>query len=694
MKLCLDFSYFSFIIQLILPYLCAKAPTDFSLTTRHQIESLQRSVCDLLVLLISCDSQALKTRELQRTNEALLAVLRNSGESGNFSHNSAYLKLAGLIMGLRNSSILGWTAFTEICCLGISRANNPASLKSWIDFTLKAAELGDTDLWAEFIEPQLQSSAEKLSELRCTNAFRDTLLSQTVVYGVEQLALVGIALVSNAAEKSVSPKTKPRRFETFRNALARNTSSSQLQQNSLSDLQSILTRNIARPLLEICRSITFCLKLDGNLVGKVLTESFVRIYNANQILILSAILALWNERGNRGSINFLCNLNTSPIGDDFSRILLHVYRPLLRETSLEYSMETLLDFVLKVSLESSGSPSVVYDLANMINIFTKDVLGSPTSRLRSSIPGLLTLSTQVLLAVLSNAPEGDLLQGKKLNREASESYFKLVEFAIGNAVKLVDISYWSEWPLLSDDSEIGTSVWSSSIKQFCKDPFAAELYVILLEHVLPASPTLISDPERYSAVMLTVWNGLVAPVLKGSIRKHFPGLLGAMSLMVLNEQASQNSKIWKRDFVDSLFDLQLFLVPKAYLRLYATVTASVIKLDPERLSDFLGKSSSTGAAIFLSREIEYSNRISLMKRLCFAVFCSSSGTILQHLSSIQEKLVEVIRLNAGQPCGEVFLLWQILVFKIGPENILGLWPIIMTETVYMAISYMQRLILA
>lgn len=164
-------------------------------------------------------------------------------------------------------------------------------------------------------------------------------------------------------------------------------------------------------------------------------------------------------------------------------------------------------------------------------------------------------------------------------------------------------------------------------------------------------------------------------------RKHFPGLLGAMCLMVLNDQASENSKIWKRDFIDSLFDLQFFVVPKAYLRLYATVTISVIKLDQERLTDFLGKSSSAGAAIFLSREIEYTNRISLMKRLCFAVFCSSSGTILQHLSSIQEKVVEVIKLNGGQPCSEVFLLWQILVFKIGPENIFGLWPIIMTETV-------------
>lgn len=71
----------------------------------------------------------------------------------------------------------------------------------------------------------------------------------------------------------------------------------------------------------------------------------------------------------------------------------------------------------------------------------------------------------------------------------------------------------------------------------------------------------------------------------------------------------------------------------------------------------------------------------MTKRLCFALFCADPKHILNCLSAIQEKVVEILRQNAGAPFPELFFLWRVLLFKLGYEAMTSLWPIILTEIV-------------
>lgn len=81
--------------------------------------------------------------------------------------------------------------------------------------------------------------------------------------------------------------------------------------------------------------------------------------------------------------------------------------------------------------------------------------------------------------------------------------------------------------------------------------------------------------------------------------------------------------------------------------------------------------------------MENAARTMATKRLAFAIFCSERKWILNQISSLQEKVVELFRMSASPALPEIFLLLRILLFKIGPENFIGLWPTIITEIVHL-----------
>ena len=95
----------------------------------------------------------------------------------------------------------------------------------------------------------------------------------------------------------------------------------------------------------------------------------------------------------------------------------------------------------------------------------------------------------------------------------------------------------------------------------------------------------------------------------------------------------------------------------------------------------LGRISTPSTTIFLSREMENTNRIMAAKRLGFVILCSSKKNLTLHLSGIQEKVVELLRTSSPPTLPVIFLLLRVLFYKLGQESMASLWPAIIIELV-------------
>lgn len=99
------------------------------------------------------------------------------------------------------------------------------------------------------------------------------------------------------------------------------------------------------------------------------------------------------------------------------------------------------------------------------------------------------------------------------------------------------------------------------------------------------------------------------------------------------------------------------------------------------LINSLGRISAPSATIFLSREIENTNRAMAAKRLAYLIMCSTKKSLTVHLSGIQEKIVELLRLASPPTLPVIFLVLRTLFYKLGHDSMTSLWPAIMIELV-------------
>ena len=56
----------------------------------------------------------------------------------------------------------------------------------------------------------------------------------------------------------------------------------------------------------------------------------------------------------------------------------------------------------------------------------------------------------------------------------------------------------------------------------------------------------------------------------------------------LVDQNQSTVKLWKKDFVESIYDVQFFVIPGSFLRIYADATSAVLAHEPDRLLEFIG----------------------------------------------------------------------------------------------------------
>jgi len=87
--------------------------------------------------------------------------------------------------------------------------------------------------------------------------------------------------------------------------------------------------------------------------------------------------------------------------------------------------------------------------------------------------------------------------------------------------------------------------------------------------------------------------------------------------------------------------------------------------------------------MFVSKEQENLMRARNIKRLSFVLYSGEVDLYQSHLSWIQEKLVEALKLPDAYPVYvEVFHCLRILMLRISPRRLVSFWPVIFTELVH------------
>lgn len=94
--------------------------------------------------------------------------------------------------------------------------------------------------------------------------------------------------------------------------------------------------------------------------------------------------------------------------------------------------------------------------------------------------------------------------------------------------------------------------------------------------------------EKYTGLVGSIFAVLVLPNIRGSIRKHYPGIFGLRILQSFALSAKLTHKIWKRDAIDAVWDPQFFVIPIEQLFIHKEVLESALFYDQERLEEFIG----------------------------------------------------------------------------------------------------------
>jgi hypothetical protein len=86
--------------------------------------------------------------------------------------------------------------------------------------------------------------------------------------------------------------------------------------------------------------------------------------------------------------------------------------------------------------------------------------------------------------------------------------------------------------------------------------------------------------------------------------------------------------------------------------------------------------------MFVSKEQENLMRARNIKRLSFVLYSGEIDLYQSHLSWIQEKLVEALKLPDAYPVYvEVFHCLRILLLRVSSKRLMSFWPVIFAELV-------------
>lgn len=206
------------------------------------------------------------------------------------------------------------------------------------------------------------------------------------------------------------------------------------------------------------------------------------------------------------------------------------------------------------------------------------------------------------------------------------------------------------------------------------------MFLVIVESILPNLETLVADHDKTAALLSSMLGQLVITNLKPSMRGLAPGILAMKGLEYLCRQPNMG-KLWRREFWEGIFlDAPFFCLNRSATVELTHHMTRYLASETDKLAEVLNKIPSSGSSnLFISREVETLNRACMIRRLSFVAFCMDAESLKYSMPSIQEKVVDLLRLGIGLSSVEVFMLLRVLLIKLGDDMPSTIWPVVVTE---------------
>ncbi|KAL7749665.1 hypothetical protein RI367_004893 [Sorochytrium milnesiophthora] len=304
----------------------------------------------------------------------------------------------------------------------------------------------------------------------------------------------------------------------------------------------------------------------------------------------------------------------------------------------------------------------------------RDYIYNPSRK--EAMPYLL----RVLAKLLSQACATD---DKRLHREVQDLFLKSLDTSLQVATNAKGGSQTARVANQTSQESLNGKPLSAqpSSKSLHDMPDATnpvKIITLLSSEMIAVARHYVPDTDRIVAFLVNAITAVVSPALKDPEGELY---MPSLALLVEACQIPYAGRAWKREVWDHFLDNRFLPLPEGTREQWNTIV-KFLTADAQRLTDVLNRiNPSQATSIFGSRDQENLTRCSLLRRCSYIVYSGDMDAHLAQLPAIQEKLVDMLRIQAAAPLlSEVFLLMKVLFLRISASNLTNLWPIVITET--------------
>ncbi|PAV55952.1 hypothetical protein WR25_06058 [Diploscapter pachys] len=202
------------------------------------------------------------------------------------------------------------------------------------------------------------------------------------------------------------------------------------------------------------------------------------------------------------------------------------------------------------------------------------------------------------------------------------------------------------------------------------------------------------DKEKMIPTLQAVWNNVV-PYLKAKNARNARFFFASSKLLAAMSSFSYTRAVWKKTTLELLLDTSFFKMDRSSLQQWLVVADHLMSHDKTSFKDLLKSISYTPNASFslmTTKEQEYELRAQALKRLAFVVFGSQLDQYSTQSNDILEKLTENLRVSQCAAIrSAVFLCVRVLLLRLRPNSLTGVWPLMVSELVTALLQLEQQL---
>ncbi|KAI8088322.1 Dopey, N-terminal-domain-containing protein [Thamnidium elegans] len=358
------------------------------------------------------------------------------------------------------------------------------------------------------------------------------------------------------------------------------------------------------------------------------------------------------------------------------------------------------------------NPESIVLLWPIIHSFSKDYL-SQANTYKMFLPGLMRFLTIALETLTkSNGYEHD----RRIRKDAQELYQRCIDYCILIAGKSFDQSLWmrSRTTLYDEngtnddassihtvDSSAENSSNNPSLNNLNGDAMSRNVSIsnvsdmekkaswksreesmiqqvnqYLASQVIPRLRQLVGDNDKINSLLNNLVYYVIGPSLKSKSKNP-------IILDQLCEMASMpfTYRTWRKEIWEVFTDNRFFYMTPSTGKKWIKVIGTAFSIEKERMTELIARvMTSPSNTFFSNKDQESLNRSLNLRRLSFVLFAGTVDQYVPQLPVIQEKIVELLKLDHGEMVHtEIYLCLRVILMRFSQKHLMNFWPVLITE---------------